>query len=1202
MARPLNDSPYLYGLHDAGGESIMADLKVPGWILFTEELGSDPGNTRGVDYSRFSKLGFGIMARLNNGYEPNGTLPVSKRYVDFATRCANFVRNSPGCHIWIIGNETNFAVERPGVRIDWSQNPPKLVEPGEVILPSMYATCYKLCRAAIKALAGHATDQVIVSATAPWNVQTTYDGNPSGDWIRYFSDTLGAIGAPACDGISIHAYTHGSDPALIYTDSHMNPPFEKRQFNFRAYQDFMHTIPADMRSLPVYLTETDQNDEWRNENKGWVQRAYGEINAWNKVPENQKIRAVILFRWPKGLDRWGIEGKTGVIEDFRAAIAYKYNWETAPKPAPTDDTSPILFPDTGKTARAPFVVFYRKYGAEITGSPITDEYTDAQSKLKTQDWQRVIMEEYPAGKVRLRPVGQELADLRVRISLLEKRIAELTARVGGLMEPPLTDISASLPHGPTGFIKRPLEAIQYLLIHHTAVRPEVGAERVAQAQLAKWPGIISQYYITGDGHIQRTNPDDAVASRDVAWLYNGLGIYVAGNFDATVPSAAQMDALANLCAWLLFKYQLPTDALRGASEVFSTRSPGQQWLMGQRWKDALLERVRAIADGRAGSGTRDAGVDPALLRAEVKGLQVAAQNTRTHLVAVEARNALLLAQIAHFDSSRSGGVDTAAGPIPPDIEVVIDRLPFSPDSYKPRGRDQINYLVFSHTAVDPSVGADRMAASHQKRWGGILYQYFVTGEGEIQQTSPIDQVVDLEQSWIAEGINIAVAGNFTLQVPSDTQLKAAARLCAWLMRDFEIPPENVRGVSEFITSKSPGIQWLEGRQWKNLLLAEIAAETGRAGSSEPVLTRASGISAGQAETIETVTAQRDDLAQQVTALKAGKVVLGEQLLVALQAKAELERQVAELEARTQALQAATDGALPAEPGQAAATQLAQIPAPAITDVVDRLPKNPTLQYETRPLSAITHLAIHHSAAPANITPEQVATYHVRNAGWPGIGYHFYVEPDGTIYQTNRLETKSYHVGNSNSYAVGICVSGRFTGVIPTPNQIAQTGQLSAWLAQKLNIPSQNIIGHREFPNNHTECPGNDWLGGQQWKQILLARVREVAAGSQNTQTKVLGHYVLFWQRPDAWAKADWEAAESYFARFRPTAGFSVDDARQAEYVTIVGGANGVSLAVEQALRSSGSKVDRLTGTDADDLKRILDELARTGRRFRTFEY
>jgi hypothetical protein len=201
-----------------------------------------------------------------------------------------------------------------------------------------------------------------------------------------------------------------------------------------------------------------------------------------------------------------------------------------------------------------------------------------------------------------------------------------------------------------------------------------------------------------------------------------------------------------------------------------------------------------------------------------------------------------------------------------------------------------------------------------------------------------------------------------------------------------------------------------------------------------------------------------------------------------------------------------------------------------------------------------------------------------------------------------LETISYHVGDSNSYAVGICVSGTFSnGIIPTPRQIEQAGHLAAWLVQKLNLKVENVMGHREFPpEGATECPGNDWLGGKQWKQLLITRIKEVQGGRLAQQAKTIGHYMLFWQHPDDWAKEDWTAATNYIGRFRPTVGFSADDARNAEYVTIVGGTGGVPSESEQALIAAGCKVERLAGVNFADTKRMLDELAQSGRRFRTF--
>ncbi|MBX3014924.1 MAG: M23 family metallopeptidase [Caldilineaceae bacterium] len=430
MAREF-ESEYIYGIHEPGGENHMLAAGRPGWIVFTEEVGHDPSVRRGGDYRSYSDRGLGVIVRLNNGYYPNGTIPNSRQYSNFAQCCANFVANSQGCKIWIIGNEMNYRIERPlavgatvappaapqptpsatptsvappavdeptllaGVR-QWLQSwwqgitstppptpaatapvsplPPIQLSPDdpylralperfsaihfptpadaprradvesanaaadgtEVITPTLYAQCYQLCRNAIRRVAGHENDQVLIGAVAPWNNQTTYAGNERGDWIQYFKDILNLLGPTGVDGITLHTYTHQADPNLITSEQKMNPPFADRYFEFRTYQDFMNAIPTSMRSLPVYITETNQDVPWVNQNLAWVQRAYGEIDWWNRQPNTQKIRALVLYRWP-AIDRWVIEGKGGVVEDFQLALQQGYSWSTA-------STSPTTFP------------------------------------------------------------------------------------------------------------------------------------------------------------------------------------------------------------------------------------------------------------------------------------------------------------------------------------------------------------------------------------------------------------------------------------------------------------------------------------------------------------------------------------------------------------------------------------------------------------------------------------------------------------------------------------------------------------------------------------------------------------------------------------------------------------------------------------------------------------------------------------------
>ena len=312
---PKGESPYIFGLHDRGGEHYMGWAGRKGWVLVTEELGADRNDWSGRAYADLADKGYGVIVRLNHGYHQAGTLPRSERYADFAVRCGNFVERSTGCHIWVIANEPNLAVERPG-------GP----DNGEIITPTQYAQAFLLCRQEIRRRPGHEQDQVVTAAVGPWNNQTTYASNHLGDWVVYLRDMLSALKG-AVDGIAIHTYARDPDPANIVSEQRMDAPFGHRRKMFRTYVDFMEAIPTALRQLPVYLTETNQNEEWADVNQGWVQEAYAEINRWNSDATRQKIRCMLLYRWEKhAADKWWIQDKSEVINDFRGALQHEYRW------------------------------------------------------------------------------------------------------------------------------------------------------------------------------------------------------------------------------------------------------------------------------------------------------------------------------------------------------------------------------------------------------------------------------------------------------------------------------------------------------------------------------------------------------------------------------------------------------------------------------------------------------------------------------------------------------------------------------------------------------------------------------------------------------------------------------------------------------------------------------------------------------------
>ncbi len=1469
MTRRSFESEYLYGIHDIGGEQIMLDKGIPGWMLVTEKLGSNPNDQGGVNYRHLADKGLGVMVRLNNGYEEDGTLPPEARYADFAQRCANFVRNSDGAHLWIIGNEPNYAIEWPGARWDWNTVQP--VSPdkaGEPITPQRYARCYVLVRKAIKSLPGRADDLVLPAAVAPWNAMTKYPGNEKGDWVKYFVDMLGAIGADNLDGITLHTYTHGQSEDQIWAEDKQDAEgYRHLRKTFRTYRDFIDALPAAMRQLPLYITEINPHPTWEDRNTRWVQRAYGEIDYWNKN-NSQKIRSVILFRWTKSDQRWGFEGKNGVIDDFRQALDFRYKWEVgvAPEPekpvvdtpyraeitwkqapgkgqsgqqtpvvvavrntgsrewtagggnpvrlgyhwytpagAPVSDvadnrvflprnlktgesadlTLPLGMPgqpgtytldldmvhegvtwfaDAGSQVlrstvavegaplpaeqyfeiskvwvRGVFLDFFRRYGLDICGYPITEQFTE--NGMAVQYFQRLALEEYEKGKVRLRLTASQAWEADKKLAALQQQVAVLTQRLqqggGAAPRPPIQDVIVQLPRDPAGLLPRADEQTKYIIIHHTGIPGGVSVQRVAQVYRQKnWPAITGHFYVDYDGALLQTGALTEAVS-NAGWAQEGVNILVAGNFTDATPSPAQLDSLAALCAWLLDSHNLETAAVRGLGEGFSpTQSPGKQWLNGQRWKEMLVQRIEPLrgSGGAVGPGPDEGAL--AALRQQIEQARQESESLRRQLAQITAERdqfsgqaTALGGQVAAL-SSQAASLQTEITALrqalaqatktvvaQPTVRDVIGQLPRDASKMFKRSTADIQYIVLNHTAVPASVGIDRVAKAHRARWPAFVSQFFVDGEGAILQTNPIDEVVDDKQPWLFHGINIHVAGNFNDAVPTSAQLDALAALVAWLQQTYDVPSENVKGVREFIVTQSPGEQWQAGSNWKQMLMERVeavraAAQPGGAqpgggagAGSEVIQTLRQQIATLQTQNrdlaaqlatarsqLQTLPAENQQLRQQIGQLQAQVQDLTQKLEAAnnqlktlpaenqtlkaqvaqLQtqnkdlaqqlatAKAQLDKlpadsqalrqqigqlqtqvqtlgqQLSAAQTEAQTLRTQADGlrqqasALQAEKQtlQTQRDQLNQtiaglnstvaalrqendqlrtqphpdapaiVPQPAMQELVDKLPKHPTNRYPARTLDQITHIAIHHSAAPANIPPERIAQYHVTNPQhqWPGIGYHYYVGPDGTIYHTQDLALVSNHVYKNNAYTVGICVAGDFTEVAPTPAQIDAAARLTAWLMQELKIPLGNIWGHKEFPHNVTACPGRQWTDGQKWKEGLFD---QIARARGEAGVHPLNHYLLFWQKQDAWAQQDWAGAMNYIARFRPTAGFSLDDARQAEYVTIVGGVAGVSQQAEDELRGAGAKVERLAGKDFAETKALLDGLAQSGKRFAT---
>ena len=135
---------------------------------------------------------------------------------------------------------------------------------------------------------------------------------------------------------------------------------------------------------------------------------------------------------------------------------------------------------------------------------------------------------------------------------------------------------------------------------------------------------------------------------------------------------------------------------------------------------------------------------------------------------------------------------------------------------------------------------------------------------------------------------------------------------------------------------------------------------------------------------------------------------------------------------------------------------------------------------------IKFLIVHQSATLKSETSfEKIKKFHLYQ-GMGNIAYHYFIEADGRMRRGRNessvgTHTKANHMADRS---LGICLAGDFNKEEPNEIQLRALDRILKSLAQKYQIPLENILGHREVPGSATECPGdslNEWL--VDWRTI-----------------------------------------------------------------------------------------------------------------------
>ena len=117
--------------------------------------------------------------------------------------------------------------------------------------------------------------------------------------------------------------------------------------------------------------------------------------------------------------------------------------------------------------------------------------------------------------------------------------------------------------------------------------------------------------------------------------------------------------------------------------------------------------------------------------------------------------------------------------------------------------------------------------------------------------------------------------------------------------------------------------------------------------------------------------------------------------------------------------------------------------------------------------AKTNVIVLHHADAHTCTAQQIDNWHKGN-GWSGIGYHFFIRKDGSIYRGRPEWAVGAHALGRNSDTIGVCVEGNYEEEKTMPQtQKNSVKEILSYLKGK--YPKVELKGHRDV--GATDCPG-----------------------------------------------------------------------------------------------------------------------------------
>jgi hypothetical protein len=167
-------------------------------------------------------------------------------------------------------------------------------------------------------------------------------------------------------------------------------------------------------------------------------------------------------------------------------------------------------------------------------------------------------------------------------------------------------------------------------------------------------------------------------------------------------------------------------------------------------------------------------------------------------------------------------------------------------------------------------------------------------------------------------------------------------------------------------------------------------------------------------------------------------------------------------------------------GIATNTEIAELEYPEALGVVERadwgwVPIDTSFMIHDIEKITLHHGGVEYSGGKEPVTYlKDVQSWSRSDKNWIDNPYHFMIDLEGKIYECRPInipgDTNTEY--NTESHAL-ICVMGNYEVQELSEAQLMAVINLCVYLAQKFDIPSSEIRGHKDY-SELTDCPGEDF--------------------------------------------------------------------------------------------------------------------------------